>query len=192
MFKVINHEGVAVQNSYVVWDREYVYAFDAIGAEVGVKAIHAAAFGNGNARRFTFKGRANVGDNEVQEHYVLRPLPDVFDVERQTVLSQPNLYRWHFRPVVRPGDASIIVYGLREWQDFDEATGFYWGMLQTNYPMLREWAVPLLRLAREAELVNELLYAGNVTFAFELRVSEDWHALLNTAVRDGQIHIPTS
>jgi len=186
MFTVTNHEGVTVQNSYVVWNHEHVYAFDAIGAEVGVKAIHAAAFGNGNARRFTFAGRESV-----VPHYMQRSLPDVFSVERQTVLSRPNLYRWHFRPVVQPGDASVIVYGLREW-DFDEATGFYWGMLQTNYPMLREWSVPLLKLGREEELVNDLPHVGNVTFAFQLRVSEDWQDLLNTAVRGGQIHIPTS
>ena len=186
MFTVTNHEGVRTDSSYIIYDREQVYAFDAIGAEVAVKAIHAAAFGN--SKRFTF-----AGSQESERLYAMqRKLADLaYAVDRQTLLTQPNLYRWHLRPVVRPGDLSVIVYGLQEWPDFDVPTAIYWALLQTNYPILREWAAPLLELGREAGLVRALSHVGSVTFAFELQVSEDWQALLDVAVREGQLHIPT-
>jgi hypothetical protein len=40
--------------------------------------------------------------------------------------------------------------------------------------------------------VRDLAHVGSVTFAFELQVSEDWQALLDTAVREGQLRIPTA
>jgi hypothetical protein len=187
MFTVTNHEGVRTDSSYIIYDKEQVYAFDAIGAEVAVKAIHAAAFGN--SKRFAFDGK-----HDSERLYAMqRKLADLaYAVDRQTLLTQPNLYRWHLRPVVRPGDLGVIVYGLSEWPDFDEPTGCYWAMLQTNYPTLREWAPTLLDLGRQAGLVRDLAHVGSVTFAFELQVSEDWQALLDTAVRAGRLRIPTA
>ncbi len=156
-------------------------------AEVAVKAIHAAAFGN--SKRFSFDGKQ---DSE-RLYAMQRKLADLaYAVERQTLLTQPNLYRWHLRRSC----------ALATWASSSTVSAS--GPTSTSpravtgpccRPTIRpcgSGAPTLLDLGRQAGLVRDLAHVGSVTFAFELQVSEDWQALLDTAVREGQLRIPTA
>jgi len=185
MFTVTNHQGVRADCSYLVYDKEQVYAFDAIGPEVAVKAIFATAFGQ--SKRFTFGGHYR----DTALRYLYRGLDRElsYEVEKQTLLSQPNLYRYNFRTAPRPGDPYSIVYSLEEWADYTPRHALYWALQQTPWPIDARWTACLLQRGLETGLVEELKCSGRAAFAFKVQTL-GWDEVLDSEAQAGTLYIP--
>lgn len=185
MFKVTNHQGVQADCSYLVCDNNQVYAFDALGAEVAVKAIFASAFGQ--SKRFTFTG--NYRDTALR--YCHRELDRSlgYEVEKQALLTNPNLYRYCFKAPPRPGDPYLIVYGLEDWRAATPLHALYWALQQRPWPIDARWTAHLFECGTKSGLVEKLQIAGRAKFAFKVQV-QGWDALLDQAARSGDLYIP--
>jgi|GEM_PF-1523124 len=186
MFTVTNHQGVRAECSFLVAaSRDDLYAFDAIGPEVAVKAVFATAFGQ--SKRFTFGGQYR-GKNLRYYHRALDTALS-YEVDKAVLLQKPHLYRYTFRPAPRPGDPYVIVYGLQDWPDYTPLHALYWALQQTPWPVTVPWIPHLLTCGMESGLVEPLGYGGRATFAFRISVV-GWDEVLDREARAGNLAIP--
>ena len=176
--KIFNGDGMSCWYSYAVCDGEDLMACDLIGADVEVKAIHASLA----------QGKKVKLDGSWQSKRV----PNGMQVGTlRTVLEQePLLCRWHVVPQLSENDLSVVVYG---WEDVLAAPDAFIGALGrwSVWPTLPVWAETLYRLGQQASprLVQRLTKSEGVDYAFVVN-TEGWDAVIDRAVKEGQLLIP--
>jgi hypothetical protein len=179
LWTVINHEGMQAHSSYVVYDEDHhVYAFDAIGSQIAVKAIKAGMLGRSGHVRVT--GGPNGGITHLQRHDSL-----TYTVQKHVILQEPNCHRWHMRVAPRAEDPFFVIWGTQD--QVDPVEMFYRGMQQlTRWPIVRPWAPVLFETARELAVITDLSHTSTLSYAYQIPTT-GWERIYNARIHGGHL-----
>ena len=125
---IYNSKGMAAKSSYAVWNENNQYvAFDALGAEVAVKAIWSAINQGRGVGKLAYK--------ESYRNKQITKLDDVsYSVSKTAVFKNPIYHRWHIRAEVLKNASSTYIYGYTN-DDSVIAEQFYLAMQKSIYPI---------------------------------------------------------
>ena len=157
LWTVINHEGMQAETSYAVYDRDTIYAFDAVGAQVAVKAIKSGFLGRSGNLKFVVHGHKM---KMLSRHDALE-----YVLKKETILQGPNCYRYHFKPASTPDDPFIPFWGIEE--QVSETEMFYRAFQKfTSLPIIPAWAGQYFKKGIDARLIMTLKPTGNLGYAY--------------------------
>jgi len=182
---IFNSKGMVANSSYCIWSRpphsEYV-AFDILGAETAVKAIHAAIFqgrGNGNLS-FKFRGqneRLHKSEDE-SSSYVTK---------KEILLKDPNYYRWHIGIDLPKNSVYRYIWSF-EKDTVVIQHQFFLAFQKSIFPIQRNWVLPMIERGRNENAIIGLSHTSAIRSAYRIEMTS-WQKILNDMLQEGVIQV---
>lgn len=178
---VYNSKGMAAKSSYAIWNENNQYvAFDALGAEVAVKAIWSAMQQGRSGGKLSYK--------ESHRNDQITKLEDAsYAVSKTAVFKNPIYHRWHFHAEVPKNAAFTYIYGYTNDAAVIEDQ-FYLAMQKSIYPIQKDWTSALIARGLDDGIVTEMHHTQSVKFAYEI-VLAPWQEVIHTMILAGDIQV---